>query len=598
MEENHSKVAPGSTTRKTKAPRTTKAAAATGGLPLAGALVTPSRKSPVEKRKRAATVQKRASTPTSAWAGLPVATVTAIGNRETSPIRRKKAYTKVQLAELDDGGVDVKYEKPGFPAYIFNGPQQQPFMLFLKALGNDYYEKQKGRWTRPAFIAAAFNWWENQCDCLVTYWEECIIKEHPNHMCYVEVEDADARKDFTKYGSKHLQCPSIPGKNEGLQSLDSKPEQDKFKSALDGKGVKKCLEVIEGSQKQEYPMTLYELKHRDKPENAEVIMLLKEIHRFFLVFHKQADTLFASRQDWKSCRDINNGRREVLLPDRGQAFEDDFFGMLVEQCSTPDFPLLSQLKAQGACGRLMMHLRETVLPDIEKHHRQEFCITNTAFIMNYTEVDRQVGHVDLRAGYHNGSMSMEDDTTRTTVFRQVGPGKIRNMEDLVRHFGSKDDEFFKELLTISNQWPEDKALVDHVLKSHGHCLLPHEEWRCEESMRTLSCGDNCGFPGATIHAGPAVKEYRCILFYAVCPKGGPDYDDTIQLSESSLWATILAYLFHALRPEMRAKMLDRVLHPLLPCPKIAANLRGEMRELLNFVAMFGGVHHQCESNFL
>jgi len=86
MEENHSKVTPGSTiARVTKAPGTTKAAAATGGLPLAGALATPSRKSPAEKRKRAAMVKKRASTPTSACAGLPVATVSAPGNHETSP---------------------------------------------------------------------------------------------------------------------------------------------------------------------------------------------------------------------------------------------------------------------------------------------------------------------------------------------------------------------------------------------------------------------------------------------------------------------------------------------------------------------------------
>jgi len=521
-------------------------------------------------------------------------------SKKAPTIKKKKAPTtarvnKEKTSQSELGKIDgIEFEPRPSPAHIF-GPKNMPLMLFIKALGIEYYNVGRGLWSVPHFVERAVQEWhtllDNACTCTtrskISYWVQGSIEDQSGKNYYKELSQADALKRLKANARNSLRkCRNnLPACGKGLVGDRDNNEEARFRRALYRPRVRGCLDKFAACTEQcilgkKSPMTIFSLTD---PSQDDLKPLLAEIDSLFRNSENVFKEILAERE-WQSCRMINNGRYEVLL---GHHI-DNFFEVLVPRVCIQDriqrmYPLLQQHGAHWAQEQLAQYISDVALPYASgRHGGMEYSIHNPSFIITFDKVGAQAPHVDMQEGYYNGSLILADGTTPTTMYYPTVDHSINNLNDLVNYatwldpsLKGKKDPSYQILLFLCEESPALRTEIDSTLELFGNCLLPHA---LVNNQSLVNCGDICLFPGRCKHAGPATDSFRCILFFAVCPVGSPPYTGDVQWNESSLWGLILGVFFHKLSETMRRNLLNRILFPQLECPDTAMNLGGELRE--------------------
>jgi len=202
-------------------------------------------------------------------------------------------------------------------------------------------------------------------------------------------------------------------------------------------------------------------------------------------------------------------------------------------------------------------VRDILLSYAERQARKDprlgdlYEFDNFSLLLSYVSREAQYPHIDLLYPNVQCGMALTDKSPATLSYETEH--HIKTVDDLRAH---------------ASTWKSMPASLAEAMRKDPHCtqLLQqfgdtlHPELREIKQTRLLKRGSLVTLPGSVIHAGPASKQYRCLLFFSGWRKGSAvaQYNPDIQYFKPLLCADMFSLLYHKLSVPDRLYMIERL----------------------------------------
>lgn len=242
-----------------------------------------------------------------------------------------------------------------------------------------------------------------------------------------------------------------------------------------------------------------------------------------------------------SVRWIQGSRMEIFLEAQGKK-------------STAFDQICGRKLPAGAKKKILKFCRQQARQDTRVGNKYTF--QNFSLIVSWGICPAQIPHIDLVAPNFQFGLFLSDKCAGTFFVKDHDElGHIKTPEQLAIFFrktfeNSEDPEFPKgmpEKVLHSLQNDPECEGAKQLLDYFGDAL--HMESTIKEhfiSEKRLPAGTVATLPGSVVHAGPASRNGRAVLFFSASPKGKADvipYMPDTQYNGTTLMANLVSILW-------------------------------------------------------
>jgi len=276
------------------------------------------------------------------------------------------------------------------------------------------------------------------------------------------------------------------------------------------------------------------------------VALLKQLNAFLETKPVREKLKDLTRENDKSVRVIQGNRFEIFLQARSKVSTvfDWIASEMIEQGKVNE----GYTTPQKIKDTIFNYAKSQAKKDSRlKNHVYKF--DNFSLLVSYGKVDAQFEHIDLLQPNHQFGLVVTDKSHGTIVYKPAYP--VRNVQQL--------KQAWKDLPGSVAKAIQNNHIARHLVEQFGDVLCPQIQ-EVSPMARTLKTGTLCSLPGSIIHAGPACRKFRAVLFFSAWPENhaAAEYNPDTQYFAPLLCCDLVSLLWSQLGVDDRCFLLTKL----------------------------------------